>query len=259
MYPLVRIGPFNLSSGGLLLLLAIIIGSTLMERAARRRGGATLTDQASRVTLPAVIGAVIGGRLWYGLLNWDLYGTNPQLFLALRLVDLAWPGALLGGVLGGWLWCRLRRFDTAAIADAAALGLLPTQAIACIGLLLSGEAFGIPTTLPWGVALFGATRHPTQIYLVLAALLSFAALHLLGRRPAPAGTLFAAYLLLQGLMLVLLEPLRADSLLLPYGVRAAQVAGLGLVLVALVWLRAHVVSAEAPGEQTGGRLSESGV
>jgi thiol-disulfide isomerase/thioredoxin len=41
-------------------------------------------------------------------------------------------------------------------------------------------------------------------------------------------------------------PCRADSLLLPYGVCAAQPVGLGLVLVALLWLRAHGIPAEPP-------------
>lgn len=51
-----------------------------------------------------------------------------------------------------------------------------------------------------GIALFGATRHPTQIYLAL-----------------------------QGLTLLPVETLRADSVLLPYGVRFTQVVGLLLI------------------------------
>jgi phosphatidylglycerol:prolipoprotein diacylglycerol transferase len=237
MYPLVRIGPLNLSSGGLLLLLALFAGSALAERAARRRGGDALAEQLSWLTLPTLAGAALGGRLWYGLLNWDLYGANPQLFIAPRIADLAWPGALLGGMLAGWLCCRWRRLPAIQLADAAALGLPAAQAIACLGLLLSGEAFGAPTTLPWAIPLFGADRHPTQIYLALAALLSAAALRALAREERPAGALFATYLGLQGLTLLLLEPLRADSLLLPFGVRAAQVVGLGMLLAALLWLR----------------------
>lgn len=102
---------------------------------------------------------------------------------------------------------------------------------------MSGEAFGVPTSLPWGVPLLGAVRHPTQVYFALAALLSLGALVWLARRRQPPGTLIMAYLGLQGLTLLLIEALRADALLLPGGIRAAQVFGLALLLVALLWAR----------------------
>lgn len=44
--------------------------------------------------------------------------------------------------------------------------------------------------------------------------------------------------MLHGLSLLLIETLRADSLTLIGGVRASQVAGLGLMLLGLRWLRA---------------------
>jgi phosphatidylglycerol---prolipoprotein diacylglyceryl transferase len=246
MYPLVQIGPFRLSSGGLVLLISLILGGSLFSRVARRRGGEKLARQADNCFYPVLIGATIGARLWYGLFNLDLYGRNPSLFVALRVGDFAWPGALLGGMLAGSLWCHWNQFDDLELADSAALALPVAQALASIGLLLSGEAFGVPTNLPWGVPLFGAIRHPTQIYLALAALISLGLLLWLARRPLPIGGLMAAYLGLQGLALLLIEALRADSLLLPGGIRAAQVFGLALVLYALYWARQQSLTANAP-------------
>jgi prolipoprotein diacylglyceryltransferase len=246
MYPLVQIGPFRLSSGGLVLLLSILAGSSLLSRVARARGGEQLAKQADTCFYPVMIGAVLGARLWYGLFNLDLYGRNPALFVALRVSDFAWPGALLGGLLAGYLWCGWNGFDELKVADAAALTLPIVQAIASVGLLFSGEAFGVPTTLPWGVSLFGATRHPTQIYFALAALLSLFVLRQLARRSLQMGALAAMYLGLQGLTLLLVEALRADSLVLPGGVRVAQVFGLGLLLYALYWVRQHPLTHPQP-------------
>lgn len=241
MYPLVQIGPFRLSSGGMLLLLSVWLANWLVGRVARARGGATLELQAERCFFPVVIGATLGGRLWYGLFNWDLYSRTPRLFWALRIGDLAWPGALLGGLLAGYLWCRFRGFDLLALADSSALALPVPQALASIGLLLSGEAFGTPTSLPWAVPLLGAPRHPTQIYLAVAALASLGVLRVLAARQPPAGALMSWYLGLQGLGMVLIEALRADSLVVAGGIRAGQVVGLALVLGALVWMRQQVV------------------
>ena len=245
MYPLFELGPLRLSSGGLLLLLAIVVAQSLLVRVARSRGNATLAEHAERCVYPALLGAAIGARLWYGAFSWSLYSQNPGLFVALRVGEFAWPGALLGGALAGALWCHWRRADRVELADCAALALPPAQALASIGLLLSGEAFGLPTDLPWGLPLFGTTRHPTQLYFALAALLSFGVLRrMASRRPQP-GTLMATYLGMQGLTLLLIEALRADSLLLPGGLRAGQVFGLALVLLALLWMRRQALP--APG------------
>jgi phosphatidylglycerol:prolipoprotein diacylglycerol transferase len=250
MYPLVQIGPLRLSSGGLLLLLSIILGGWLMARVAGSRGGAQLARQADHCFYPVLIGALIGARLWYGLFNLDLYGRNPGLFLALRLSDFAWPGALLGGLLAGSVWCHRKGFDALKLADSAALTLPMVQAIANIGLLLSGEAFGVPTSLPWGVPLFGAVRHPTQIYFALVALSSLLVLWRLSQRPLPLGALWVSYLGLQGLTSLLIEALRADSLVLPGGIRAAQVFGLALLLYSLSWAQRHSGTAQPVRAET---------
>lgn len=238
MYPLLEIGPLRLSSGGLLLVAAAYLWGWLFERVARRRGGDDLAAHAAACAVPALIAAALGGRLWYGLLSLELYGAAPGLFLAPRLAELAWPGALLAGGAAGWLWARRRGAPVAALADAAALALPPALALAALGMLLSGEAFGAPTRLPWAVPLFGVMRHPTQLYYVLAAL---AAWLWLRRAPAetelPAGTLAARLLVANGLAMLLVEALRADALTLAGGVRATQFFGLAALLLGLWRLR----------------------
>src|SRR6266545_4449657 len=250
MYPLVQVGPFRLGSGSLLLLFSIILGGSVMTRVAQVRGGAQLARQADMCFYPVLIGAVIGARLWYGLFNLDLYGQNPSLFVALRVSDFAWPGALLGGLLAGYVWCRRNGFDALRLADSAALTLPAVQAIASVGLLLSGEAFGVSTSLPWGVPLFGAVRHPTQIYFALAALSSLLLLWRLSRRLLPLGALWVSYLGLQGLSSLLIEALRADSLVLPAGIRSAQLFGLALLLYSLSWAQRHSGTAQSVRAET---------
>lgn len=251
MYPLVELGPLRLSSGGLLLVAAAYLWLWLFERAARRLGDDEQAAHASACGLPALLGAAVGGRLWFGLLSLDLYGASPGLFWALRLADLAWPGALLGAAAAGWLWARRRGAPAAPLADAAALALPIPIALGALGLLLSGEAFGAATGLPWAVPLFGAARHPTQLYYAVAALLTGALLLGAARRgerrgaPLAPGGIAAVFMAAHGLTLLLVEGLRADSLALPGGVRAAQVFGLALALAGLWLLRPAPAKAPA--------------
>ncbi len=246
MYPLIEIGPFALSSGGLFLLLAAIVGGWLTTRIAQSRGDARFVSHAESCYYTALLGATIGGRLWYGLFHPELYGLHPGLYFALRVEAFAWPGALLGGLATGWLWTRWRGAPFLPLADAIALALPISLIIGSIGLLLSGEAFGTPTSLPWAIDLFGTTRHPTQIYLMLAGLLSLIILHWLSTKPLPDGALLMALLGLQGITMLVIEAWRGDSLLLPGGIRAAQIAGLTLMIAALLWARRHVMTHPQP-------------
>lgn len=248
MYPLIQLGPLSLSSGGLLLLAAALLFSELLGREARSRGGESLAGLAEAALPLALIGAALGARLWYGVFAWSTYGRDLWMFLALRIAELAWPGALLGGMLAGWLWFRWRGGDAADLADAAALALPPAQALASLGMLLSGEAFGVPAGLPWAVELFGATRHPTQLYYAIAALLSWAALRWLAGRERRPGLLAAGALGLGGVAMLLIEPLRADAALLPGGVRATQLFGLALLLGAMLWARSRATGATDPAQ-----------
>ncbi len=242
MYPIIELGPLNLGSGALLLVIAVFIGHTQFERIAHKRGGDELEQRARRCAPFALLGAAVGARLWYGLFNWDMYSQSPGLFLALRLGDLAWPGALIGGALAGYAYLRLRRLDaaTAPLADAAALALPPAQAVAALGLLLSGEAPGAPTDVPWALPLFGVPRHPVPLYYLLAALVTWGMLVWFAPRVTRPGSLAMIYLALQGSAMLLLEALRVDSLVTVGGIRAAQIVGLAMLLIALWQKRAQM-------------------
>lgn len=241
MHPLIELGPLRLSSGGLLLIGAAWLWGWLAERAALRRGGAELAAHMAACSLPALIGAALGARLWYGLGNGDLYGARPGLFFALRIGDLAWPGALVGASLALALWARRRSAPLADLADCAALALPLPLAIGWVGMLLSGEAFGLPADLPWAIPLFGADRHPTQLYAATAALLLIPAAAVAARRtPPPAGSIAALLVALHGLSLLLIDALRADAILLPGGIRTSQLFGLALLLIALRWGRERI-------------------
>lgn len=65
-----------------------------------------------------------------------------------------------------------------------------------------------------------------------------------------SGALWVSYLSLQGLSSLLIEALRADSLVLPGGIRAAQMFGLALLLYALSWAQRHGGTAQLLSVET---------
>ena len=105
---------------------------------------------------------------------------------------------------------------------------------------LSGEAPGAPTDVPWALPLFGVPRHPVPLYYLLAALATWGMLVWFAPRVTQPGSLAMLYLALQGSVMLLLEALRVDSLVTVGGIRAAQVVGLAMLLIALWQKRAQM-------------------
>jgi phosphatidylglycerol:prolipoprotein diacylglycerol transferase len=104
--------------------------------------------------------------------------------------------------------------------------LTPLFATLAIGLALShlaaGTAFGSPTDQPWGIELWNATRHPTQLYELIASLL---VLGVVGFRKADSrpGTIFLTFIALTAASRLFLEAFHGDSTLIFGGLRLAQI------------------------------------
>ena len=121
--------------------------------------------------------------------------------------------------------------------------LTPLFAVLMVGLALShlaaGTAFGSPTELPWGIELWNATRHPTQLYELIAALLILTTTWLRNAVRASGSDFFSFTALTAGARLFL-ETFRGDSSLIVGGLRLAQVLAWTSLFVSLVvyeWLQ----------------------
>jgi phosphatidylglycerol:prolipoprotein diacylglycerol transferase len=234
MLPVLQIGPLALPTARLLWLLGIFLGISLMERFARRRGeNADLL--ANLILLGGVIG-MVSARLAYAAVHFGLFVDNPAALVSLDpgLLD-PWAG-LAGGALAALVYGQRKGMRFWATLDA----LTPLLALLAVFVALahaaSGAAFGAATDLPWGIELWGAVRHPSQLY---AALGAGAILFLLWKRfalPGSGGRTFLAFAALTCGLAVFLAAFRGDSRLVLGGIRQEQVlalAGLGLSLLLL--------------------------
>jgi phosphatidylglycerol:prolipoprotein diacylglycerol transferase len=104
--------------------------------------------------------------------------------------------------------------------------LTPLFAVLALGLglahLASGSAFGKETSLPWGIQLWGATRHPSQVYEIIASL-SILGLLLFRKPDSSPGVFFLTFAALTSGARLFLEAFRGDSTIIFGGLRSAQV------------------------------------
>ena len=204
----------------ILLVAALWIGLTLAEKRTARHG--ISKDVLNNIVFYSVIGYIIGGRVFFAMANLSAFTQSPLSLFSVN-VDLFDPlGALVVALLVGFVYGQRQKLQLWGTLDA----LTPFFATLAVGLSLShlaaGTAFGSPTTAPWGIDLWNATRHPSQIYELIAALVIFAVLWLQNSESRP-GILFLTFTALTAGSRLFLEAFRGDSTLVFGEFRLAQV------------------------------------
>ncbi len=230
MFPILNVGPAAVQLPGLILLLGYWLSLNLAGRRAKAEG--LPEDAVFNAGFIALLAGLVGARLGFVALHWSAYQNDLSGVLALTTGALSTPAGLLVGLAAAALYLRRFRLSIPLLLDALAPGLALLFAFISLADLSAGSAFGYPTNLPWAIELWGARRHPTQIYELLAAVGTLALLLWWTRRQRPfPGFLFLLFSLAYGASRLFLEAFRADPWLLPGGYRAVQVIGLAAVIL----------------------------
>ncbi|MGE5231279.1 MAG: prolipoprotein diacylglyceryl transferase [Deltaproteobacteria bacterium] len=265
IYPLViRIGSFELTGYGIMMMVAFLAGGWLVSLELRRRG--LREDYSGEMIVAAVIGGIVGAKLWYVA----LFRDPAALFSRGGLV---WYGGFIGGTLAVILNGRRLKVPLRWTMQLGAPALAAAYAIGRVGCFLVNDDYGRPTTLPWGVKFprglppstaanlhqqFGVSVpagidpqtvlavHPTQLYEIALMLAAFAVLWRLRARARPTGWLFGLYLVFAGAERFLVEIVRAkdDRLLGPFTL--AQLTSVVLVAIGGVLLARWKEGPELP-------------
>lgn len=214
----------------ILMLAALWLGLSLAEKRAERHN--VSKEALNNIVYYSVFGYVVGGRLLFVLANLSAFGESPLNVFSINPDLFDGTGALIASVLVGFIYGQRQKLSLWSTLDAST----PLFATLAIGLSLShlaaGTAFGTPTDLPWGIELWNATRHPSQIYALIASLIIFAAVWF-GRTDTPPGSVFLLFAALTSGSHLFLEAFRADSTLILGGVRPGQVIAWLLLAFAL--------------------------
>jgi phosphatidylglycerol:prolipoprotein diacylglycerol transferase len=233
VFPVLNVGPAAIQLPGLLLLVGYWLALNLAGRRARSAG--LSEDAVFNAGFLALLVGLIGARLGYVALHWSAYQTDLKGILALNTGAFSAPAGLLvgGGAAALFLWRQ--RPPIAALLDALAPALALMLVFVALANLSGGSAYGRIADLPWAIDLWGAPRHPTQVYEILAALTTLGVLVWTHPHRPYDGFTFLLFLLFFGASRLFLEAFRADPWLLDGGFRGTQLLGWGVLLFSL-WL-----------------------
>jgi phosphatidylglycerol:prolipoprotein diacylglycerol transferase len=239
-----HVGPIPLHLFGLFLATAFLAAGQVASRGFVRLGYGE--EIGGSVLTWAVVGSLIGAKLWLVFADWPSFAAHPLEFV---LSGSGWVfyGGLLGGVVGvSWVFHR-DGIPWLRGADVCARAIVLGQAIGRLGCQVSGDGdWGVVTSLPWGMRYPHAVAgwpyedpaihvHPTPLYESAAYLAVFVFLWRRRTRPDPDGTGFAWYLVLASGARFAVEFVRTNDVV-TVGLTAAQLASLLLVAIGTVLL-----------------------
>ena len=171
MYPFLRIGSLVIQTSGLALLAGLWVAMNLIEKEALRL---KLNSTAIiNMIFYGLFGGLIGARLIYAVQHLNAYLSNPLGMFSLNSSVLNLPGGLIISMVIAYLFGRRQKLPLRPTLDALAPGLAIFLIAVGAANILSGNAYGSATHLPWAIYLWGDFRHPTQIYETVAALIVF--------------------------------------------------------------------------------------
>ena len=255
------LGGEPITSFGVMMLLAFLTAGYVLRSEMGRMG--LDQDQAWDILFMAVIGGILGAKIYYLFLNFPRLVADPATMILSRGGMVWYGGFLLATALVLWKVRRLG-LPMAKILDGSAPALAIAYAVGRVGCFLVGDDYGRPTGSWVGIAFpegtpptrvdilereFGITVdpalvetygsivpvHPTQLYEIGLSTLFFVVLWRMRAHPHQTGWLFSVWLVLAGLERFFVEFFRAKDDRFFGMLTLAQVISLLLLGVGLYW------------------------
>ncbi|MCK4994474.1 MAG: prolipoprotein diacylglyceryl transferase [Candidatus Omnitrophica bacterium] len=209
MHPvLFNFGNLKIFSYGAMVALGVLFSTVFVYRLALKRG----LDAEKIVDLIfwIVVWGLIGGRLFYVLINPEIYFKNPLEIIKINKGGLVFHGSLLGAIITALVFVKKSKQPLFETLDIIFVFLPLAHALGRVGCFLNGCCAGKPTQSFLGVIFPGHSLrvHPTQLYSAFFLLIIFLILYFLEKKKHFAGEIVSLYLIIYGVMRFAIEYLR---------------------------------------------------
>ncbi|WP_299982867.1 prolipoprotein diacylglyceryl transferase [Desulfobacula sp.] len=217
MHPvLLHIGSFNLYTYGLFVALGFMTAMWVSQKNAKPHGisSGIITD----IFFVILVSALLGARLLYVLINFDVYKSNLLDIFKIWNGGLVFFGGFISAVVATAIYLKLKNLNIWKTADIISPGVALGHAVGRVGCFFAGCCYGkecdlpiaVKFTNPESLAPIGVYLHPTQIYSVFSNLILFFVLLWLQKRKKFNGMVFLSYIMLYSLFRSIVEFFRGD-------------------------------------------------
>lgn len=268
------LGGAPITSFGVFMFLAFLVGGHLLRAEMGRVG--LERDKAWDILFMAVVGGILGAKIYYVFLNWPLLVADPMGMIFSR-GGMVWYGGFIGAAILILWEVRRSSLPLQTMMDVTAAPLSLSYAVGRIGCFLVGDDYGRPTDSWVGIRFpngtppttvnalenhFGITVnpelverfgqvvpvHPTQLYEIAMSTLIFLVLWKMRGHRHGGGWLWWVWMILAGSERFIVEFVRVkdDRFLGPLTI--AQVLSLGLIAWGIWGVRKSRAPQEAAGK-----------
>ncbi|HEX2847677.1 MAG TPA: prolipoprotein diacylglyceryl transferase [Chitinophagaceae bacterium] len=210
-------------------------------------------DRVGEMTILALVFGLIGAKMFDIFENWSDFLEHPSSYL-FSPSGLTFYGGLICAAIAIWIYARKHNIGFWHLNDAAAPALMLAYGVGRIGCQVAGDGdWGIKNLNPkpfswlpdwmWGYTYphnvneagnpipgcvgkycneLAAPVYPTPFYEVIMGLLLFALLWSVRKKLKVPGTLFALYLMVNGIERFLIEKIRVNTHLNLFGFQPTQ-------------------------------------
>ncbi|GAP14975.1 prolipoprotein diacylglyceryltransferase [Longilinea arvoryzae] len=250
MLPILQIGRLAIPTPGQILLLGLWFGLTLSEKLARLEQKIA-PDRIDTLAIIALAAGVLGARFFYAARSPAVFLQHPLNLVSLNTAMLDVTGGLICAGLAALIYIQRIKMKFWETLDA----LTPFFCVMAIAIGLahfaSGEAFGSPARLPWSIHLWGAYRHPTQLYETVLALGVAFSVWPRQRKDRISGLRFLLFVALSEIARIIVESFRGDSSYLFGTLRSAQVFAWLVLAVSLAVIGSRLKLSPVEGPSGG--------
>jgi phosphatidylglycerol---prolipoprotein diacylglyceryl transferase len=134
---------------GVLIVGGAMLAGWLSARRAERRGYDP--EHIWNLLLIGMIFGIVGARLYYVAFEWEQFQGDILKILNTTTGGLAIHGALIGAIAAAFLYTRWKKLPFVEFLDICMPGFLLAQGVGRWGNFFNQEAYGRPTSLPFGV------------------------------------------------------------------------------------------------------------
>jgi phosphatidylglycerol:prolipoprotein diacylglycerol transferase len=247
-----QIGPLSLYWYGIAYAVGLALAYWVMTRQARAFG--EKAEIIGNGLIIVAIAALIGGRLYHVIDQWQLYKDDLLKIVLPPYSGLGIFGGFVTGTIAVLVLVRHYKVSAWRWADIIAPGIFVMQAAGRWGNFFNQELSGPPTNLPWGIAIDCVHRvveypcttfpletthfHPLFLYESISAMIGAATLVWLSQRPRPwlrVGDLGAIMVIWIGGVRFMIEFLRIGNWRIG-DIPTAQYFGAAFVLIGIAML-----------------------